>query len=204
MKRFLQAVNKFFFTYRFILPVGSGYDYESEKRKLNDYIYCMGTLRDSTQAIDDYKATLEVKNQSLKYLLLLGVLQAIIIQQDSIRELSSIFLGFDKQKDFKRNDYPTWHELRDIRDAMAGHPTSPTRLSHWRHYVNHLAASDNESGPIRRYGKASAESFITANLSEYESELIGAFRLIANALYEREEKIERDFRHEPYVYDKDL
>lgn len=53
-----------------------------------------------------------------KYLKLYGLLQAVILQQDSIRELYGIFVG----ENLISNSNPALENIRQFRNLTAGHP----------------------------------------------------------------------------------
>jgi len=53
-----------------------------------------------------------------KYLKLYGVLQAVFLQQDSIRKLYEIFLNVD----FSPEPSSAWARIRNLRNLSTGHP----------------------------------------------------------------------------------
>ena len=88
---------------------------------------CLDTLEDAQLAVDEYR-TLQLSadpaedSKGKLYLAVYGVLQATFLQQDALMNLANALnLPLDM------NDYPTLKEAREIRNQIAGHPTSYTR-----------------------------------------------------------------------------
>ena len=84
----------------------------------NALCVAMDTLGDSCLALGYYEASGIGKEDSEKYLKLYGLLQAIFLQQDSIRQLNRVFLGSDLQSDSDS----AWKKIRDLRNLTVGHP----------------------------------------------------------------------------------
>lgn len=84
----------------------------------NALCVAMDTLGDSCLALVYYEASGIGKTDSEKYLKLYGLLQAIFLQQDSIRQLNLVFLGSDLQPDSDSS----WKKIRDLRNLTVGHP----------------------------------------------------------------------------------
>lgn len=78
----------------------------------------MDVLGDTSAALSSYEGIGFGTGDGDSYLQLYGTLQAVFLQQDSIRQLSRIF----------SSEAPTaacqsaWFEIRDIRNKVAGHP----------------------------------------------------------------------------------
>jgi hypothetical protein len=58
----------------------------------------------------------------LAYIEFWGVMQAIVIQQDAIKELYEAVIGSKPQIDEESN----WSKIRDVRNLCAGHPAKRT------------------------------------------------------------------------------
>lgn len=84
------------------------------------YQTCRYSCEDAQSAIDSYKYFDEKEFEDNSYLLLYGLFQALIIQQDAIQKLFKFCLN--KQIDFTR-DYPDFKYIREIRNNTTGHPT---------------------------------------------------------------------------------
>ncbi len=84
----------------------------------NALCVAMDTLGDTCLALMYYEASGIGKEDSEKYLKLYGLLQAIFLQQDSIRQLNRVFLGSDLHPDSDS----AWGKIRDVRNLTAGHP----------------------------------------------------------------------------------
>ena len=82
------------------------------------YYTAMYLLQDSTEALVLHRAKGFNPNELLAYIEIWGVLQAIIIQQDSIKTLYKILT---KNKiSISRESH--WKKIRDFRNLCGGHP----------------------------------------------------------------------------------
>jgi hypothetical protein len=77
---------------------------------------CMDSIEDTELAVESYIKNYEPKDEGEKYLLLYGLLQTMIVQQDAAKHLSNSF-GLD----FSFS--PEIRLIRDIRNESIGHPT---------------------------------------------------------------------------------
>jgi hypothetical protein len=77
----------------------------------------MDTLGDSTEALEDYERS--TLGGGPEYLLLYGVLQAVILQQDSLMAINKRIGGGTKSHPADSK----WKEIRDLRNLVSGHPT---------------------------------------------------------------------------------
>lgn len=76
----------------------------------------MGTIEDTEAAIEAYVRAPEPTDHAGCYLLIYGVLQVLVVQQDAVKQLAKAFnipLNFD----------PELGEIREIRICTVGHPT---------------------------------------------------------------------------------
>ena len=76
------------------------------------------TLEDSCLALGYYETCGIGEEDGEKYLKLYRLLQAIFLQQDSIRQLHRTLVGTDLQPD----SGPAWKTIRDLRNLTVGHP----------------------------------------------------------------------------------
>jgi len=82
----------------------------------------LDTLGDSAQALMHYEHHGEARDDGEKYLRLYGMLQAIVLQQDAIRNISRVITGAEE----KLAPDSGWMQLRDIRIMTSGHPMEKT------------------------------------------------------------------------------
>ncbi|MEH0020600.1 MAG: hypothetical protein V6Z89_13155 [Desulfobacter sp.] len=87
------------------------------------YYTSMYLLADTTESLSAHRATGFSKNPLRAYLEFWGIMQAIIIQQDSICELYESVKG--KKLDTK--ELTSWMKLRFLRNTCAGHPVKRNR-----------------------------------------------------------------------------
>ena len=91
------------------------------KSRLDEwYALCvaMDTIGDTCLSLEYYEASGIGDEYGEKYLKLYGLLQAIFLQQDSIREIYRIFLRSELQP----NSDSAWIRIRDLRNLTVGHP----------------------------------------------------------------------------------
>lgn len=93
-------------------------DFRNVLDKWNKLCVAMDTLEDSTEALDYFEKVGVGEEDGEKYLHLYGLLQAIFLQQDSIRNLYSIFLGIEM---IPKKD-SSWTKIRNLRNLTIGHP----------------------------------------------------------------------------------
>lgn len=85
----------------------------------NQLCSSLDVIGDTSMAINSYQRHEWPEDAGLQYLLVYGLLQALILQQDSVRHLSEVF-GLPHQKD------PRLEQIRNVRHHAAGHPTKST------------------------------------------------------------------------------
>lgn len=88
----------------------------------NQLCSCLDVIEDSDLAIDVYRTKKPVKKEGTKYLAIYGLLQALFLQQDAIRNLCEA-LGVPMSIE----NYPLLQDVREIRNDSIGHPTKRDR-----------------------------------------------------------------------------
>ncbi len=86
--------------------------------KWNTLCVAMDTLGDSCLALEHYEVFGMGQEDGEKYLKIYGLLQAVVLQQDSIRQLYQVFLGSNLKPDYDS----AWGKIRKLRNLTAGHP----------------------------------------------------------------------------------
>lgn len=94
--------------------------YKADKVKFNIFCSCMDVIDDTMLAISNYIEKGLGADEAERYLKLYGLLQAVIIQQDSIIELYKLLKITYALKDGFKN-------IRRIRIIAGGHPTNFSR-----------------------------------------------------------------------------
>ena len=92
--------------------------FKSNPDEWNALCVAMDTLDDSCLALECYEARGIGEEYGERYLKLYGLLQAVFLQQDSIRYLYRMFVGAELQTDSCR----AWNRIRDLRNLTIGHP----------------------------------------------------------------------------------
>ncbi len=159
--------------------------------KFTQHYTCMYLIQDTAENIATHREKGFTHNKTgyyLDYLELVGLLQIIYIQQDSITNLHSLFSDFKIEK----KDTIHWNEIRGLRNSFIGHPSKsefdkniglqysfigrqPISYSHFT-YENYQAKNHNNSDPF------SAISHPRINLGEmiddYEKEAVSILKKI--------------------------
>ena len=87
------------------------------------YYTSMYLLQDATESLIFHRLSGFAPNPLQAYLEFWGVMQAAIIQQDSISELFSLIVG----QPLEAKALTNWMQLRDLRNVCAGHPARRDR-----------------------------------------------------------------------------
>ena len=87
------------------------------------YYTAMFLIQDTGESVQSHMKRDFSSNPWRAYIEFWGVMQAIFIQQDAIRELYEAVIG-SKLKIPKQSD---WEKIREIRNLCAGHPAKRTR-----------------------------------------------------------------------------
>ena len=158
-----------------------------ENTDVRTYSACVGSLYTSTSVINHFATMKPPESLDERYLVVWGVLQAFIIQQDAVRELHHMFVEPTKKKGFG-SAFKNWHELRGLRDATGGHPTSPAHASSLMVVAR---ASDDWGVLVRFQGKITPiHPYICNRLTQYEGELLEALKVVTDGLQRRVEAVQ--------------
>jgi hypothetical protein len=79
----------------------------------------LDNLEDSIETLEYFEINGFGNEEIAKYICFYGVFQAIIIQQDSIKNLSQIFNNLK----IELKHFPYWFKIRNLRNSVSGHPT---------------------------------------------------------------------------------
>jgi hypothetical protein len=145
-------------------------------------------IQDTAEAIRTHMRRGFSKNPLNSYLEIWGIMQALIIQQDAIKEVHKSVCGQPP----KIPSPSAWGELRDLRNLCAGHPSDNTltrRGSHVRSFMGR-GFGNYERISYEEYDSASKEiSHPTFNLRKliwsYDDEAAG---ILSAALIEMRRK----------------
>jgi len=111
-----------------------------DKKNWNQICSSMDVLEDTTYAISSYiNDDSFPNNDGLKYIYIYGVLQALFLQQDSLRHLTCALLSIN-EKDYKVND--ELEKIRNIRNESIGHPTNKGSGKSF-HYISRITIDKN-------------------------------------------------------------
>jgi hypothetical protein len=86
----------------------------------NRFWASLDVIEDSQIAIDDYSNLPEFSSNEKGYLYVYGILHALYLQQDALRNLNKALFGQDINFN---EEYPELHNIREIRNNSIGHPT---------------------------------------------------------------------------------
>ncbi len=164
-------------------------------------VACLDTIEDVQLALDEYlriDLSADESNTGRLYLTVYGVLQGMFLQQDALMNLANT-IGFP----FRLDDYPGLGDIREIRNQIAGHPTSYKRRKSESYYTINRNSLSLKRFDVMEYNNKGGQVQIasvdlTQKLSENES-------LIVRALRELRGKLEGDIaKHKAEFRDKHL
>jgi hypothetical protein len=92
--------------------------FEKDEDRLETALVAMNTAEDAMLALDHYQSAGIGSDEGEKYLRLYGFLQAIFIQQKSIRTLHELLVGTFSEP----ADTTAWWQLHELRNLTSGHP----------------------------------------------------------------------------------
>lgn len=90
----------------------------SHEVEFTAYTHSMYLLQDTTESLWAHRQKGFAGDPHRAYLELWGLMQAVIIQQDAIKEVFAVVLG----RLLDSRQLTKWHELRQLRNLCAGHP----------------------------------------------------------------------------------
>lgn len=92
--------------------------FKDSPNEWNRLCAAMDVLEDTALALDNYEIQGIGNDDGEKYLRLYGILQAIVLQEDSIRHLYKIFT----EQTLKPDMSTAWQKIREVRNLSVGHP----------------------------------------------------------------------------------
>lgn len=144
------------------------------------YYTGMYLLQDSTEALTQHRSVGFSADPLQAYIEFWGVMQAVIIQQDAIKEIHRVV--FDRELDAKALDLVKWTELRKLRNVCAGHParrqlpkSSPlTRSFMARGFGNYeeIKYEQWEADTGRSFPRVALDSLLDGYATEAETVLV--------------------------------
>lgn len=151
-------------------------DAEHEEKSVA-YRNSMYLLQDSTESLGQHRKKGFSKNPLEAYLEFWGLMQALIIQQDSIAEIFEVLTGSKLDSKFLRS----WTELRTLRNICAGHPVKknfpksslPIRSFMGRSFGNYdcFTYERGEKGGARTHPRVKLGVLLDSYAGEAESQL---------------------------------
>jgi hypothetical protein len=89
------------------------------------YYNSMYLLQDATESLVQHRGKGFASDDLTRYIEFWGVMQAVIIQQDSIAEIYGVLVGQPLLA--KALQLAAWSEIRELRNVCAGHPANKSR-----------------------------------------------------------------------------
>ena len=148
---------------------------------------CLDTIEDTQLAIDEYRLLdipPEWANKGRLYLVIYGVLQATFLQQDALRHLAKAL-----QSTFQTDEIPRLKEIRDLRNMIAGHPTSYHRNKEDAFYAISRISLSLQSFEILEYIDQKSKNMIFIGIKEI---LIDNEDIIGQTLRSLQRKLKDD------------
>jgi len=145
----------------------------------NQICSSLDTIGDTLYSQEDYLNSEYPSSVGLKYIFTYGLLQAIFIQQDSMRNLSE---AFDIQ--FKLTD--RLKEIRSLRNASIGHPTkNRAKGSTYYNYISRISLSKSGFTLMRSFDQGRNEFIdikIFPILNDQLKDIESSYSLLAEKL----------------------
>lgn len=110
-----------------------------DKKNWNQICSSLDVLGDTTYAISSYIHNSFPNNDGLKYIYIYGVLQALFLQQDSLKHLTCALLSINEKDYQKHNEL---EKIRNIRNEAIGHPTNKGAGKSF-HYISRMTIEKN-------------------------------------------------------------
>jgi hypothetical protein len=89
-----------------------------DKTKWMQILSCLDAIGDTELVVGSYPSARPSRVNGMSYLMIYGILQALVLQQDAVFHLCNC-LGTPENRD----SHPRLKEIRDIRNDSIGHPT---------------------------------------------------------------------------------
>ena len=101
----------------------------------NQICSSLDVIGDTELAFEDYEKPRPADSGGAIYILVYGVLQALVLQQDAVRHLVEA-LGLGSDLGSERD--PVLQAVRDVRNASVGHPTKRRELAR-SHFISRIS-----------------------------------------------------------------
>ena len=168
-----------------------------DKVKWNKLWASMDVLEDSQIAIDDYSSLKEFDSDKKGYLYVYGILQALNLQQDSLRNLNVSLFGEDIN--FKEK-YLELYKIRENRNNSIGHPTDRMNGKSFHHISRHSIKKEGFT-MLSYFPKTGEESkFEDINIL---SCIVTQEKLLTKILNKAMKKLESDFDNHKNKFKED-
>lgn len=156
----------------------------------NQICSSLDTIGDTLCSIEDYLNGQYPESIGLKYIYTYGILQALFIQQDAMKNLSEAFdIKFDLSEQLT--------SIRNIRNASIGHPTkNSVKGSVYFNYISRMTMSREGFTLMRSYqqGKTEFKDIdLISTLHEQLSDIHMSYDLLAKKLIEEDKKHRGNF-----------
>jgi hypothetical protein len=154
--------------------------FQSRRDDWNLLCVAMDTLDDTSLALEDYEAAGLGTESGGKYLRLYGMLQAVFLQQDCIRNLHKLF----GDTDWTPSIDSRWQEIRELRNLTIGHPVEMIRKGKgtMRCFISRITIRDDEFRLCVWNKEDQKDDFVTVNLGDvyegYKEEALEVLRVI--------------------------
>ncbi len=156
----------------------------------NQICSSLDTIGDTLCSFEDYLSGEYPKSDGLRYIYTYGILQALFIQQDAMKNLSEAFaIKFDLSEQLV--------SIRNIRNASIGHPTkNSVKGSVYFNYISRMTMAKEGFTLMRSYqqGKTEFKDIdLISILHEQLSDIHKSYDLLAQKLIEEDKKHRGNF-----------
>jgi hypothetical protein len=150
------------------------------------YHNSMHLLHDSTESLWCHRKQGFASDPHQAYLEFWGLMQAVIIQQDSIAEIFEVITS----NELDSKNLVSWSEIRNLRNICAGHPAKrdrPKRLPLTRSFMGRMFGGYEsfkyerwEQGVGTTYPNVKLAALLDAYAVEAEAKLVEIFNVMRN------------------------
>jgi hypothetical protein len=149
----------------------------------NQLCSSLDVIGDTELCFDAYEESPTPSKDGATYILVYGVLQALVLQQDAVRHMSEA-LAIPFVPD------PLLQEIREVRNSSIGHPTKRDRGGSRSHFISRISMSKNGFQLMTVYPDHGPAEFkwvdIPSLISKQRTQLRAAMTQVVSALAERD------------------
>lgn len=161
----------------------------------NQLCSSLDVIGDTSIAVKSYEECEWPEDTGMQYILIYGLLQALVVQQDAVRHLREV-LNVENVEDLELQ------EIRDIRNRSVGHPTKQNAGKNRKsfNFISRISMSKKGFDLLSSYGERNSDDHRSVSLSAFiqtqEEELSKSLGEVLNKLEKEEMEHKEKFKDE--------